>query len=148
MSNIDRFDSLVGKIFAELYENFPVPMNISDEMFLAELIPAEKGTEEYSDLADGRSEFFESTVDWLVRAGYVYSVIRNEIPSDSFMGACLTPKTLECLKGLPANLGGDTIGRQLSAAAKNSATDIVRDLASQALSRGAALAAGAFNHFG
>ena len=59
MSNIDRFDSLVGKIFAELYENFPIPLNIGGEIFLDELLPAKKGNVEYSDLADERSEFFE-----------------------------------------------------------------------------------------
>lgn len=141
MESIDRFNAVVGKIFAELYENFPVPTDLSVEMLLNELLSGEPDSECYNDLAESRCEFFSATVNWLVHAGYLYSTVRNQsLDDDVFMQACLTAKAIECLKGLPPSLGGKTLGKGLSEAVKSSASDSLRNLASEALTKGTSFA--------
>jgi hypothetical protein len=148
MDSIDRFNAVVGKIFAELYETFPVPMDLSVEMLFDELVPGKPGTDSYKDYADSRGEFFSATVGWLVHAGYLYSTVRNQhLDDESFMQACLTAKAVECLKGLPPSLGGKTLGKGLSEAIKNSASDSLRSLASEALTKGTTYAYSAASSF-
>ncbi|MNI02298.1 hypothetical protein D3C73_551640 [compost metagenome] len=134
-SNIELFDEFTGKIFARLYENFPIPINLNSKDFFPPTI-----WEGGDASADGRSQqvkFFYATTEWLAAAGYTSSPDkRNSYARD----VVLTAKGLEVLKGTPSSLNaGPSIGEQLVEAAKEEGKDTLKSLVKEALSLGVKL---------
>lgn len=67
MSNIDKFDEYAGRVFGILYEEFPMPIDLSIEEIM--------GLSEASEVLISRyeAEFAISTVKWLSMCGYLYA---------------------------------------------------------------------------
>ncbi len=136
-SNIERFDEITGKVLGKLYQEFPVPVNLSADKFVE---PATRFCEHIcADVPSKEAEFFIASVLWLAEADYLrlkeqrYGVVVDVI---------LTAKGLEALKAVPKSLdGAHSIGEQLVEAAKSGMAEQVRDLANNFLKRGYALAA-------
>ncbi|UQY32656.1 hypothetical protein K8U54_12970 [Pseudomonas fulva] len=132
-TNIEKFDNLTGKIFADLYQSFPVVRQMAPVDYFQTFSELSG-----DDLKPNRAykealEFFVHTVDWLKGAGYL-DVKMTLV--DGTVRAVLTAKGLETLKQVPNSLGGETIGDQLAQAAKNGLLDKVRELVGTALGKG------------
>lgn len=139
MSYIDCFDECTGRVFALLYESFPIPidLNIGDiigqaELYLGEGLPPEMNTE---------CDVGTCTVRWLVKAGYIS--MDNCSGSDRFFNLQLTEKGLEVLKAVPGSLNSQSqpLGKQISLAFKSGAKDALKVLTNQALAIGIKYAA-------
>lgn len=146
-SNIERFDEITGKIFAHLYQNFPVPTHLSPQV-VGVTIPkgafdpvSEQSWGGIDDLDDAQREvvsFFVHSAKWLTKAGYIDVLIAG---STGFIDVTLTAKGLEVLKATPKSLeSSESLGQQLVTAAKGGFADQLRDLTSAVLKRGVALA--------
>ncbi|TFF13723.1 hypothetical protein EXW72_08340 [Pseudomonas sp. BCA14] len=125
-SNIERFDQLAGRIFADLYEAFPLPKTLSD------ISHGEKGL----DPVFNAEFFFVATVRWLASSGYVTHGKQDN--RFVFEDCVLTAKGLEVLKATPDSLTESSIGSQLQDAAKSGLVDSVKTLVGKALAIGAA----------
>ncbi|NMY81034.1 hypothetical protein HBO01_20325 [Pseudomonas rhodesiae] len=133
VSNIEKFDEITGKIFAELYQSFPLP-----KMLMAGAIVenAMQYDERYgTEVPTEDAEFFIATADWLMQAGYLtckpYPYLRVD-------DAILTAKGLEVLKAIPKSIASTTsIGEQLATTAKEGGKEVARGLVSEALGLGA-----------
>ncbi|PNO56234.1 hypothetical protein MC64_012490 [Aeromonas caviae] len=133
-TNIEQFDLMVGKTFAYLYNRFPMPVYLSvgtligedkvyveDEFTGAELTP--------------EAEFAYATYAWLLNAGYING---KEYFNEGIGDAVLSAKGLETLKAVPDSLQG-SLGERLQEAASHHGADLVKSLASEALSFGVRL---------
>jgi hypothetical protein len=131
--NIERFNILVGAIFARLYETFPVPIELIATNFADLLVDDEPTENGYH--KGGYVRFFTSTVDWLGEHGYL---IRKELVTTHIIRGCvLTARTLELLNAMPSNLESKdpSLGEQLVSATKEGMTGKVKELASDFLSK-------------
>ncbi|QXZ12511.1 hypothetical protein KVQ82_20830 [Pseudomonas sp. AO-1] len=132
VSNIEKFDDITGKIFAVLYQHFPIPQALMAEDFVenAKQLDDFLGTEVPTEDAD----FFLATAEWLRQAGYI-----NCAP-DPYLyvsHAVLTAKGLEVLKAIPESVSSkESIGEQLATTAKESGKEVARGLVSEALGLG------------
>lgn len=134
-NNIERFDELTGRIFAVLYQSFPVPQDFIFPEYLSDLYP---DFDPESDSFDEMLEFFSATINWLSEAGYVS--FQSMTMDGSVFRAGLTAKGLEVLKATPANLQGKkSIGEGLTEAVKGGFLEQVRSLTAQGLGYGVAL---------
>lgn len=132
--NIERFDGLVGAIFAKLYEEFPVAIDLNVEDFEMQMA-VNRPEPDASDHHNRRDAlFFVSTVFWLSNHGYLDC---GSQVNGGVMGCVLTARTLELLKAMPSNLEGKdpTLGEQLVSATKDGMTGKVKELASDFLSK-------------
>jgi hypothetical protein len=66
MEGMEKFDKLAGAVFGLLYEEFPVPVNLTPETFLESVID-----EDDSEGSFGFPVYFDSTIKWLESAGYI-----------------------------------------------------------------------------
>lgn len=135
-SNIDRFDEIAGRVFADLYVTFPQPRILKLEEYVKEEDPQPNFVEEWAK-REARCDFVADTVTWLKEAGFITAGKRaaNCVPN-----AILTPKGLECLKLTPNSLTSSA-GKQLSEAAKSGSIELLKGVTNQVLSVGVALAA-------
>ncbi|WP_415760312.1 hypothetical protein [Pseudomonas sp. LT1P18] len=140
MTNIERFDQLTGRIFAELYEAFPMTVDLIDEAFTDAIVVDPIESEEGLDQFMAQGEFFSATVLWLIKSGYVSFYEEASNANNMFLGCTLTAKALEALKATPSTLSGESIGSSLQTAAKSGMVDAIKSLANDALSKGLALA--------
>ncbi|VVP05437.1 hypothetical protein PS903_03001 [Pseudomonas fluorescens] len=132
VSNIEKFDDITAKVFAELYLSFPVPKTLMAEDFVesAMVFDERHGMEIPTDDA----EFFIATAEWLMQAGYLtckpYPYLRVD-------NAVLTAKGLEILKAIPDSVNSkSTIGEELATTAKEGGKEFARGLVSEALGLG------------
>ena len=134
-SNINKFDEYTGQILARLYQNFPVPMDISPRDFFT--CSAVNVAEDEWEYTDEDAKVFLSTARWLVLAGYIHCVSEKR---SYLYKSVLTAKGLEVLKLVPSSVqGGLSIGEQLTTAATEEARETLRGVVSEALSIGARL---------
>ncbi len=135
-SNIEKFDLLVAKLLAELYEQFPVAKGIAASVYGIDV--------ENIFLADGKVDekilreldFFCCTVRWLKQAGYIDYT--TEYDSGSFSGAVLTAKALEILKITPESLRSpQPLGDYLIANVRSGTTEALKKGVTAAFSAGA-----------
>ncbi|QKN82203.1 hypothetical protein [Scandinavium goeteborgense] len=139
-SNIDRFDEIAGRVFADLYDSFPLPIHLKTEDYLQkDTIPSEDpidGTMRYSI----EEEIIEATIKWLNNAEFLcYGAERDHV----FVNVTLTPKGLESLKLMPDSVKGPT-GSQLSDAVKTGGIETIKMLANHAIGIGARITAQKF----
>lgn len=134
VSNIERFDETVGKIFAELYEAFPLPHNLKAESYLTSpMVFNEVYGMEVPDQDD--AEFFIATARWLIQTGYIYGEVQ---PYIRVSDAVLTAKGLEVLKAVPESItNSGSIGQALVDSVAEGGKEATKTLASQVLSFGA-----------
>ncbi|UVK85233.1 hypothetical protein LOY46_11315 [Pseudomonas sichuanensis] len=132
-NNIELFDVLTGRVFAELYQHFPVAEHLESWSYrdLFTGTPIQDGW-----LAKEDAIFFQSTVEWLGSAGYIEH--GNSLNNGDVQFCVLTAKGLEVLKAFPMSLqSGPTLGDKLVDASKGGAKEVLRGVASEALSLGA-----------
>lgn len=132
VSNIEKFDDITGKIFAELYQSFPLPQLLLPSSFVENAMRFDElyGTEVPTDDA----EFFIATAEWLMHAGYITCKPCRYIRIDD---AVLTAKGLEVLKAIPKSVTStSSIGEQLAASAKEGGKEVTRGLVSEAFGLG------------
>jgi len=130
--NIERFNMLVGAIFAKLYESFPIPTDLTVMDFVEQMTPslASDNDDPYHDV-----RFFSSTIIWLANHGYIDS---GSAMSNGTVTRCtLTARALELLKKMPSNLEDKdpSLGDQLVSATKEGMSGKVKELASDLLSK-------------
>ncbi len=135
-TNIERFDNLVGRLFGELYEAFPIPRNLFCTDMQKHIEAA--GLNEIDDFNPCADEarFFTASVRWLGNAGLIE---HGDVVAGTAHDCVLTAKGLEILKATPACLEG-ALGDRLVQAAKHDADEELRQLSGQALSYGISLA--------
>ncbi|UJD80104.1 hypothetical protein FS595_10500 [Serratia rubidaea] len=141
MSNISSFDEYAGRVFALLYESFPIPLDLTigdilgqQDMYMQHGIPAEMMTE---------CEIASYTVQWLASAGYLCMQAGN---GNDFFHLVLTEKGLEVMKAIPGAIDSQSqpLGKQISAALKTGAKETLKILTNQALAIGVKMAAQKF----
>ena len=126
MDNFDIFDQIVGIIFAELCDLFPVGAIFEVNQVVHEVSP--QGNFDEYDL----KEMVESTFDFLAREGFM--VERGDSRQGFREDVCLTLKGLAAVKKKPSSLGGETVGSAISSAVKEGAVDKVKSLVSDLIS--------------
>jgi len=131
LSNIERFDETVGKAFALLYESFPVPRPLLPGAFVGEDNVIDPDGFTGAELTN-EAEFCMAALLWLEDTGYITA---RDIRPYALGGVVLTAKGLETLKAMPDSLQGP-LGARLMEAAKTEGRELMRSLASQALSMG------------
>lgn len=129
MSNIEKFDEYVGRIFGILYESFPIPIKLSVEQIL--------------DLDDTQSVFnnpeFEHetllvmhTIGWLAESKYIYT---GKVYDTYCEYAVLTEGALLTLKSVPDTLKEKekSLGMKCVDAVKSGSKETIKIVANQAL---------------
>jgi hypothetical protein len=133
VSNIEKFDDITGKIFAELYQSFPLPQTLMAEAIVETALYFDE--EHQMDVPTEDAEFFIATANWLMQAGYLTC---EPYPYMRIDNAVLTAKGLEVLKAVPDSVNSKTsIGEELTNTAKEGGKEVARGLVSQALGLGA-----------
>lgn len=129
------FDEITGKIFATLYQSFPMPKYLGVADFVE--IPMEYSERQGMDVPTSEAEFFTATAQWLINAGYITG---EPYPSMYVSDAILTAKGLEVLKAIPDSVSAKaSIGELLATTAKQEGKEVFRGLVGQALGIGARL---------
>lgn len=117
-SNIDQFNDVVGKIFAKLYEEFPVKCNLTIQEFTGESIERYfiKGSWNYW-LLEGHPLLVRESLDYLIKEEFISVNIAGDV---EFTDCRLTNKGLVALGSIPDSLNPtETIGDQLVGMAKD-----------------------------
>lgn len=138
-SNIERFDQLVGEVFASLYDSFPVSKKLHAADFARAIEGSSDTDDEMRDRILETDDFFEASISWLRQSGYIYFDSQESCPT-AFYGCVLTAKTLAVLKREPSNLAGTSIGSALKKATRDGVSATTKTLTSEALERGVRLA--------
>lgn len=94
LTNIELFNGITGKVFANLYEKFPFEEEIELNSLLSDFIEP-NDFDEKLDL----SETAAATVKWLERADYIW--LKDPLNTTGKFTATLTPKALKVLKETP-----------------------------------------------
>lgn len=141
-ANIELFDEYTGKMLAELYQKFPMPvyLDIRDVSGFLEV-------NEYGTVLDGNgnpskeADIALATLEWLIESGYIKT---RDTRSNYGFGRCvLTAKGLEVLKASPDSLKEKKyLGDMLVTAVKSGTTDSVKEMTKLIISKGIQLAMG------
>ncbi|HDT5729266.1 TPA: hypothetical protein QHI28_000169 [Enterobacter roggenkampii] len=134
-TNIDQFDEVTGRIFADLYCSFPEPFEIQTENYEEPLVNSEDAVAEVI-ARDYQRRFVASTVSWLIESGFIS--VSSSTPY-AFYNAVLTAKGLECLKNTPDSLS-PSAGKQLNDAVRSGSFEVLKNITNQVLSVGVAIA--------
>lgn len=135
VSNIEQFDDITGKIFAELYQSFPMPKTLMAESVVESATYYHEKSQ--MDLPTKEAEFFIATADWLMQAGYLTCIT---CPYTRIDKAVLTAKGLEVLKAVPVSVSSkSTIGEALTTTAQEGGKEVARGLVAEALGLGVKL---------
>lgn len=112
VSNIEKFDTLVVRILADLYEQFPVPRKILAINYFDN--PTVFNEHVASDVLNEDGLFLNHTLNWLKGAGYVdFQQINHDLPGGS-IDVVMTAKALEALRAMPDSLDREApIGEQM-----------------------------------
>ncbi|MBP0439550.1 hypothetical protein [Tianweitania sediminis] len=132
-NNIERFNTIVGLVFEQLYRAFPVPITI-DEPAIAKAMgltvelkyhdddPRFPPVAQIGNFDDGSSfnGMLWAALPWLVDEGYIRA--QGQVRSEE---AVLTSKALSILNAAPESLGG-TLGAKLTGLAKEAGSEAGR----------------------
>ncbi|KAB7702083.1 hypothetical protein GBN33_03140 [Plesiomonas shigelloides] len=132
-NNIDRFDSLVGIIFEEVYSSFPKQIILSPCKLMG--YPETQGYNSEGvfehPLSDDDKEFFYYTVLWLKESGFII----GDVTSVWDAKITLSLKGLQLLKTIPDSVSGkESLGDALKHAMVTGAKERAAKLVSDALS--------------
>ena len=130
--NFDYFNQLTGKIFAALWEKFPVPQNINfDELKLEGF--------DFSSEAE-QVQVINSTINYLEINGFLSSNLTSHWSSDKttfILHAQLTEKSLLALnKRIPALSKNETMGDQIIDAVKEGTPRVIASAVTNLLTLG------------
>ena len=114
-NNVDKFNYLVGELFAKLYQAFPQRIDV-----------AYMELNENEDLSFANDESFEyCAVAWLEQARYIWIYQKDNMG----VKAVLSPKGLEVLKASPESLSNESsIGEGLVNVFKEGAKDSLNEI--------------------
>jgi hypothetical protein len=127
--NIDYFNTVTGRLFAELYKNFPNKIEIDIEKITRNL---EK--QNYNDSWD-MDEFAKTSLVWLADAGYVW--LDKPIAYAQKFSAVLSPKGLESLQAIPDSIEPkQSLGEKLIEMSKKGVDETMNQLVKIAISHG------------
>ena len=137
VSNMDKFNNLAGRVFGELYLNFPVPSNLAAEQFVE--LAVESSDQCHMSLPSKDAEFFIATTYWLINAGYINGTVS---PYTHLTDAVLTAKGLEVLNATPKCLTHPhSLREQLAEVAREGSKESFKGLVAEELVAGAKLIA-------
>ncbi|MCA8285785.1 hypothetical protein [Burkholderia vietnamiensis] len=138
-SNIEKFDLLVAKLLANLYERFPVATGVAADAYGVNASDYFRFDDSVDPDIAYELDFFCNTLRWLRRADYIHYA--DEINGGTFNGVVLTAKALEILKATPQSLRqSKPLGDYLVDSARSGATDALKQGVTAALSAGAVMA--------
>jgi len=142
-ANIELFDEYTGKILAELYQNFPMPIHLDNRE-----VSGHRDINEYGEVLDETGEASKNadialyTVEWLIEAGYVHSK-HGRTSQYTFATCVLSAKGLKVLKATPDSIKQKKyLGDMLVTAVKKGTADSVKEIAKLIISQGIKLAMG------
>lgn len=134
-NNIEKFDELSGRVLANFYSSFPVPINLQAKDFVEKATQYDENAQ--CERASPDAVFFIATVEWLRRAGYIHADEQDGY-SRIVKNGVLTAKGLEVLKIKPSSLSDEpSLGDQLTDAAKKGSRDAMSKAVTEAMSFGA-----------
>ncbi|MCY1303819.1 hypothetical protein D9M70_535450 [compost metagenome] len=142
-SNIDQFNEITGRVFAHLYQAFPIPTDLRPTVVgIEEASPGDydpvTGTSIGQEPRTHEEQLFAHSVEWLCRTGYLTA--ERYAMSDHFTKAVLTAKGLEVLNAVPGSLKQkSSIGEQLTEASKSGGMELLRSITTEALGIGVRL---------
>ena len=120
MSNLDMFNEITAKVFAECYENFPVTIDCNQDDYVTTV-----DTEP--------NEIFYETMLWLKEYDYI-TFWEHEMEARTFYHVQLTEKGLSALNMVPDSLKEKvTMGSKIASAVKSGAKDIMSECIRQAV---------------
>ena len=129
-TNIELFNGITGKVFAQLYESFPVEAEIKLSGFLDDFI-----TEDDFEGAWDFPEMTKATIKWLDRAGYIW--LKEPEYYGGNYSATLTPKGLEVLKATPDSIEPtSSIGEKIVAYSKRKFGEGMNEIVKTAITEG------------
>ncbi|GFD91075.1 hypothetical protein KUL152_33010 [Tenacibaculum sp. KUL152] len=134
MRNIEIFEALSALLFAKLYEQFPlrvdvnaydIALSLGDELWDESSTPITEGSDiKTINRNKSPAGLSKPTIQWLKYAGLVDYISQD---GSTFKQVCLTPKGLESIKVKPENES------RLLKAAKDIAEGTAKDLAKKEL---------------
>ncbi len=98
MSNIDKFSFAASKIMVELYDSFPVPINLNVRQLNPEL------SEAFDEESQRDINVYRHTFHFLKREGFVVNDNKEVKDSHIFRDSVLTVKGLATLNKVPDTL--------------------------------------------
>ena len=120
MSNLDMFNEITAKVFAECYENFPVTIDCNQDDYV-------------TTVDTGPNEIFYETMLWLKEYDYI-TFWEHEMGARTFYHVQLTEKGLSALNMVPDSLKEKvTMGSKIASAVKSGAKDIMSECIRQAV---------------
>lgn len=129
IKNVEIFNESVALIFAELYENFPVPTSLNYTKLASRLFKDDETVD-----ADTILDVFINTITWLKNSGYIWLSSESEL---EVFGATLNPKGLEVLKIIVQHTeSGSSIGERLVDTINQSTREERSELIKTALTEG------------
>jgi hypothetical protein len=142
-SNIDQFNEITGRVFAHLYQAFPIPTDLRPAVI--EIQEASRGdydpilgTTSGQEPKSQEEQLFVHSVEWLRQTGYLTA--ERYAMSDHFTKAVLTAKGLEVLNAVPGSLKQRlSIGEQLADASRSGGKELLRSITTEALGIGVRL---------
>lgn len=128
VTNIDQFNQITGRVFAELYEAFPSKVSLSPKKIVED--------------SDIDWNVANASIAWLREYGYLHA--DSETLSGDFNGSVLTPKGLAILNAVPDSLEvKESYGALLANAAKDTIVEQGKkglgELAARAIAYGSTL---------
>ncbi|EAU6186042.1 hypothetical protein GQG59_001388 [Salmonella enterica] len=135
-SNIDVFNDTVGQVFSRLYKSFPVPVFLHAK----DIVGAENVMQPDDFMGEKPSpatDSFMATIQWLINEGFLTAGGKQ---LSVYFDVVLTHKALNALQVSPDSLQ-PSVGNRLVDATKSGSKELIRTLATEALS--ISLAAGA-----
>lgn len=137
MRNIEKFDEITGIVFAKLYDNFPmkVDLNSGEILNCMEEVKSSKDSHKEDETFDDLTKFIPDTIRWLKGEGYI--TMQMQTFENKFIGMTLTGRGLSSLKAIPDSVSGKlSTGEELSEAVKLGGKEALIKAANQALSAG------------
>jgi len=135
MTNIEVFNTIVGFVLADLYEAFPVPINLRAPKYAVQAgLPEDPEHLQFND-----SDPAAAAITWLLQEGFIRAADNN---SDGFLvPACvLSHKGLQLLS-MPESIDRkESFGSRIMTAAKSGSIDGVKDLSKTLMLQGSKLA--------
>ncbi len=154
MSNIDDFNTIVGVVFSQLYESFPIPCKIHSFRIVASVFtdpkapdvspeerhrrvmsqysPDNETPEEKEDKErlDSLYSVFIAAMDWLKHEGFIRTTTEKDL---EYLDVVLSLKGLQALSIVPSGVHSSPLGQQIIESVKVGSLDGVRDLAKKAI---------------
>lgn len=134
MTNIEQFDLLTGVLLGDLYNSFPVPLDVKASIFLERVVSPDDG-----DTAFGFEQVFSHTVRWLDQSDYIRIERDNSNLAYHEFRVNLSEKGLHSLRKLPSSLGSNekaSIGELLAQKTKRLTGDVITKLIMEAVDYG------------